>query len=459
MTATQLASRPQQPHRRKEPWVIEVDASEIREISKAEAATGDSLVWKAAMWGSPRDGRLIRSMRGRYISLGKLAQDAGLIICEGPQLRSLEPHVAKRPPKTVVFRKELVGQSVLAMVALRRAGRIHHFPQDALKPIRRNDAFIRKRGGVEEPLRVCRPPHVIVQGSRGFAIYTDKFVAVPPRQIGIAGSRSKVGLLKAIALILNSNYSLYHDFMVSPEWGVHIGISTLSTLKAMPVPFEEMSAKDISRWAALYDKLAKADKAKREFEETPPLLRTKRGSARIVAELEVKLNDLVYEAFGLDEDERALVEDMVNVKMGMVESKWDETHVALAPVPMMEAYALTLKRTLDGFLDKGDGLRHEVSVLYGNDFAWITITLAKKRRTAAVKIEEALDKTADTLDEVRRQLRHDHGQWLYFNRTLRIFEGKTTHMTKPRYRLAWLKSQALADADDLIADILYGEGG
>ncbi len=451
MTATQLASRSQQVHRRKEPWVIEVDASEIKEIPQADAATGDSLVWKAAMWGSPRDARLIQSLRSSFVAFGDFASQQGLPIHQGVELR-------KTGSKDVEFCKELVGKNKLMMRTRKMTGAMFSMPPEALATIQRDEAHLRE-GRNMVPLSICRPPHVVVDVSRNFAVFSNSFIAVPSRQIGIAGGQSKAKLLKATALLLNSDFSRYHDFLVSPQWGVHFGISTQSTLKNMPVPFEKIGTNGIARWAALYDKLAKADKARRELEEAPLLSHTRRGFAQSVDDLEVKLNDLVYEAFGLDEDERAMVEDMVKVKMGMVESKWGEPHVRPATKPEMKAYARTLKRTLDDFLDKSDGLRHEVAVLHGDDFAWITVTLAKKRRGAAVKIEEASGKTADKLNEVRRQLRHDHGQWLYFNRTLRIFEGKTTHMTKPRCRLAWLKSQALADADDLIADILGSEGG
>ncbi len=456
MTATQLASRSEQPHRRKEPWVIEVDASEIKEIPRADAGTGDSLVWKAAMWGSPRDIRLIQSLRGRFRTLGQLLGSENLAVAEGPQMRSATASEGLEPCD------ELSGKMRLLIRRLHRMRRVYSIPEKALERIPGRRVYVRE-GRKDLPLSICRPPHVIVDVSRRFAVYSDKFIAVPARQIGIAGDRSKAKLLKAIALLLNSHFSRYHDFMVSPQWGVHVGISTQTTLETMPVPFEEMSGKDISRWAALYDGLAKADKAERaerKGREEPLLTHGKRRQAKSVADLEVKLNDLAYRALGLDEDERAMVEDIVNVKLKMIESKWDEElHIRPASKDEMKTYARTLGRVLDEFLDEDDALGHEVAVLYDDHFAWITVTLAEKRRTAAAKVEEASGEAASKLDEVRQHLRREHGQWFYFNRTLRIFEGRTTHMTKPRYRLAWLRSQALADADDLIADILNSGGG
>jgi len=43
---------------------------------------------------------------------------------------------------------------------------------------------------------------------------------------------------------------------------------------------------------------------------------------------------------------------------------------------------------------------------------------------------------------------------MYFTRCLQIHEARRTYIFKPRQRLYWLKSQALAEADDFIAEKL-----
>ena len=49
------------------------------------------------------------------------------------------------------------------------------------------------------PLLVSRPPHIIVDATRRFAVFTEEFLAVPARQIGIAGPNDSAPLLKACA--------------------------------------------------------------------------------------------------------------------------------------------------------------------------------------------------------------------------------------------------------------------
>jgi hypothetical protein len=46
---------------------------------------------------------------------------------------------------------------------------------------------------------------------------------------------------------------------------------------------------------------------------------------------------------------------------------------------------------------------------------------------------------------------------MYYTRCLRIYEKRRTYIFKPRQRLYWLKSQALVEADEFIAEKLEKE--
>ena len=49
-------------------------------------------------------------------------------------------------------------------------------------------------------------------------------------------------------------------------------------------------------------------------------------------------------------------------------------------------------------------------------------------------------------------------QWLYFERNLRVYEGRKTYLFKPMQRFHWTESQALTDASEIIAETLSGVG-
>jgi hypothetical protein len=72
-------------------------------------------------------------------------------------------------------------------------------------------------------VRVSTPPHIILDAGRRFAVYSDEFLAVPTRQIGIASSAGNEALLKALSLYLSSDFVTYQQFFTTSEWGIGTG--------------------------------------------------------------------------------------------------------------------------------------------------------------------------------------------------------------------------------------------
>jgi hypothetical protein len=74
-----------------------------------------------------------------------------------------------------------------------------------------------------------------------------------------------------------------------------------------------------------------------------------------------------------------------------------------------------------------------------------------------VSVRAADDAVAEQLLKVEGALGQVHGQWLYFDRNLFLYRNDAAYVLKPMQRLWWTRSQALADADELIAETLSGE--
>jgi len=237
--ANQEANRPRDPGTRKETWNIVVNAGEVRRVPISEAARGELLTWKVAMWGSPRDARFIRSLAGRLPTLEKFCADRGIEMSGGIQGRV-------GPADGVEFVEELVGKQMLDMERLRNCGRIFSFPPNVTVAIPRNNAYLRTRSG-KKGVAICRPPHIIVDSTRRFAIYSDEFIGVPHGQFGIAGKPDCARLLKPISLFLSSSFATYYQFFMSPSWGVKREEGTLESLKSLPVPFAEMGDDGLAR--------------------------------------------------------------------------------------------------------------------------------------------------------------------------------------------------------------------
>jgi hypothetical protein len=439
------------PGSRREPWIITVNASEIRQVDRHAIRGGEALPWKLAMWGGPRDRHLLRSMRD-LPSLEALVEKHKLAIAEGLQGTGQAQSTDPIP--------EVRGKLALDVKALKKAGRMYAIPDEALHEVPDSKAFARK-GRSRVPLSVCRPPHVIVSGARTFATFSDRYVVVPSPHIGISGETKRVQLLKSLALYLSSDFVAYYDFFTSPQGGVREGRSTLATLKRLPAPLGELTKDQIEAWAGLYDQLASTQQelwqAKEPSAPPRPTVNPRPLEERI-DRLEAEANEAVAKLLGLTDEERVLVRDFVHVRRHLADGLVPPEAVGKPDQKELEAYARRLKRTLDGYIEQSEPRRHDVTVVVHCSTGMVRIELVPRARAGSRAIV-ATDAVAKTFTEVERRLAAGHSQWLYFDRNLFLFDGPRTLIRKPLQQLWWTESQALADADQLVAEALAPEEG
>jgi hypothetical protein len=466
--ATQEANRPGRAGTKKDTWSIVINRSEIREIRVDEASSGDPLVWKIAMWGSRLDQRLLSSIASRFECLEVVCRRIGVKIHQGFELRERirsgdDPE--KPADKSVRFMKELVGRKEINSARLSRCGRIYRFPKGTLSGITKERAFLRVRGG-ELGLEVSKPPHVIVDPARRFAVYSDDFVAVRPRYIGIASGPEQSDMLKMISLYLMSDFALYHQFLASPQMGVYKSIADLNTLKQLPFPLEEIMRGGLARWSKLHGTLVAASvraKAKPAKATSTPLLFDSDELDDDIGRLERQLNEMVNDALGLRPSDRWLISDLVHVRMTLTKGKVDPFAVdPPSPEGDMRPYCEVLKEELDSLVEVATDDRHWVEVIHEKDSAMIVVHRAPARPLhKSIRILPANTEEAQSLRQIRQDLLQKHSQWLYFERALRRYktETNTVYLFKPMQRLQWLRSQALIDAGEVIADTAGGGGG
>jgi hypothetical protein len=439
-------------NRRQETWSITVNASDVRQIRTGDVVSGSMLPWKLALWGSHNDGYVLQKIMHRYPTLAEFANIQGLHVHQGVELRT----GAQMDRGMVEHVPDLAGKLELHMSRLRKCGRIFAFPPDAFSIIPEERAYVRK-GRVAVPLSVCYPPHVIVDSARRYAVYSNEFIAIPPRQIGIAGESNQANLLCALALYLNSDFVRYHQFLLSPEWGVNTNISTLSTLIQLPTPLMALDADALQQWASLYQHLVEIDRQALTtstdvlcLEQTIP---TRIERSRLLEQANEWVNDLL----GLTAQERMLIRDLVHLKIPLTQGKIG-TEANRVPTPdELLLYASALQQELDTFIQYQSAFRHAVTVVYDRTTAMVQIALESSvDQPVPPTVLPADHDTSREFERMRQHLRVPHSQWVYFERNLRIYEATTTYLFKPLQRLLWAESQALLDASDLIADIVTG---
>jgi hypothetical protein len=461
--AEQVANRPAKANRRLVTWNIVVSGNDVREIENTTAAIGDSLTWKLAMWGTSRDKRLLQRCDTEFEdedfrSLERLGIRKPH---EGCQLRRASPKEMEtslaedrtETTKALEHHPELIGKKTLRLTALRNVGRIFDFPSSAFRTIGEDECYIRKRGG-SAGLAVSFPPHVLLDAARRFAVFADEFIAVPARQIGIAGDTTSTNHLRALSLFLSSDFAIYHQFFNSPQWGINIDRADLDTLLKMPVPIGRLSSTELSEWTDLHRELAA--ESRRQFAGRKSGNPDVRRSANLLADM----NGRVFRLLGLRPTERWLVEDFVDCNMKMIGGKADSTTLASPTPSEQQSYLSTLRSALDSFLSARKGLRHKIEVLAESESVLLSVALVRSNVAIPPVIHDAEHQASGDLRVIRDRLWSRHSQWVYFDRSLKIYEPNrgVLYQFKPLQRLHWTRRQAVLDADDIIADTLV-EGG
>ena len=460
LVANQEATRPTKVGRRNESWSIVINASEIRDIPTLRVSDGSGLPWKLATWGSPLDQRLLKKLDRGFPSLRKLEREERIIVSQGLELRK------SGKGEEVELVEEVIGKNKLDVNSLKRLRHVFSFPSEAIVPISPELKFVRKRGGVKLPLSVCRPPHVIVSAARNFAVFSDTFLVVPPRQIGIISPSGDRDFLKALSLYLSSDFAFYHQFLTSTEFGVKRDRSTLGALRRIPVAIADLSHDELLNWSHLHSRLVQTQP--RTLDDIREVDRPRDRQLTLLpmddaddqlAQLLDELNILVSDALQLDAGERTLVRDLVKVRLALNDGKTGKPAVRPPKTPELRSYAKRLKTELDDFIDGELPKRHQVGVVYDGLSGMIQVDLIRDAKAArTVNVAKADDPTARQLETTRRRLRDERSQWVYFDRNLRIYEGTRTFIFKPMQRFHWTESQAMIDAREIIAETLEGAG-
>ncbi len=454
MLLNQQTGRPREEGARQPTWSITVDHDEVKFLRASEVEGGDPLPWKTSMWGSHRDLRLIRDMARRFPSL-KVFAAKRWSISEGLQLRDFEVEREREPADREPLDPlpEVVGKDEVQTKTLKNAEHVHSFGSLAVRTVSSRRGHVR-RGRGEVPLAVCRAPHVIVSAARTWAVFSDRFLVVPPRQVGIAGPEADSDLLRALAVYLSSSFARYHQFMLSPQEGVRGGRSTLDVLLQIPVPFARLDAPTLAEWTQLHRELVALSDERWEILKRRGAPLDRWVGIEMFESLERRVDDLVAEALGLQPQERWLVEDLVRVRFALVDSKVGEA-AARHPSPHeLTGYATALRDTLDQWLDRGEQFRHAVTVVYGPAEGVVQLAFESRATPHPCVVEPADTAVGARLRAVRARIDARHAQWMYFDRNLVMHLDERVYLFKPMQRVSWTRSQALADADRIIADLL-----
>ena len=447
--AEQVANRPQKANKRAVTWNIVVNGAEMREVPVASATKGDSLTWKIAMWGSSRDERLLARVNAKHPTFEEFRSEFRLLAHEGFQLRSPNygSELSLSEAESLEERRDLIGRKKALFDKLKGAEHMFSLPSHAFREMTAEECFVRKRGGLAG-LKVSEPPHILVDSSRRFAVFSDEFMAIPARQVGIAGPPKSGNLLRALSIFLSSDFCRYHQFFLSPQWGVHFGLADLDALKALPIAIAELSAGDLADWSNLQRELAEL--SDKQFTATLCLQSDLDRFKSLISDI----NSRVFRLLGLCPNEHWLVHDFVHLNLELNKGKVTREAMRVPTPDELRLYLTTLRDCLDSYLTSSQGFRHKIEAVTAGEYALFSVSLQRTSTPVPPSVFAADHAKARALLEIRDRLRRKHSQWVYFDRSLKVYDRGVLYQFKPMQRIHWSRRQAILDADEIIAETL-----
>jgi hypothetical protein len=294
---------------------------------------------------------------------------------------------------------------------------------------------------------------VIVSADRRFAVYSNAFVIVPPRQIGIGGHAHDEDELKMLALYLSSSFCRFYEFLRSPQLGIKEGRSTLDALQRLPLPLKDLSEQARRQWLQLHEHLVASEQLGEHSGFR--LVADVRESEDDEAQKQRLIDDMVSDALALTAEERVLVEDLVDIRMYLVDGQVAGPAIRPPTSPEVGAYVQTLESALNAFTDDTSAGRHHIAAVVAGVGGVTEIAFSAHHRAAsATAVVRNADEEEDRrLKSIFAHLSAQHSQWLYFDRNLFVHQEDRSYILKPAQLLWWTRSQALADADEMIAAI------
>lgn len=403
--------------------ILEIGPESVKRISTF-LVTSDTDVLKIASWGSARDMALIEQLRSSFPSLGKYINDNrnnGWVSGQG--FRGSGSYYAPE-----LYRKPWLPSGKMPP---------YFINLDALEILPKQ-----KLDRSRNP-RIYGGPLVITTrglGKAGFyAAFSPGDVVYTEEYYGISIPREQEHLAHYLNGILNSSLAKYFLFMTASVWGVERDKVEPNDLLRFPIslPTEDNEVM-VKRIIELEEMLCHSHDNETEIS------------------LKQRLNEAVFDLYGVDEVERILVDDTVNLTIDLRMQR--ERAEALKPpqISELEAYATELISVIQPFFQT---LNERVLVADIFDVGKAPLYVIKfsllptPARFTLVQIVPG-QVLEDVLQRISILLSERIADTIFTRRILRIYVGSDFYIIKPAQRRYWSRSAGLNDADIILSEQL-----
>lgn len=417
-------------------WTITLNEDEVSIISSEDAKTGEFITWKAALWGKFRDKRMINRLQKLLpTTLQKIVGSRRWHFHTGLKIRTQDSREDIEQAPYLAGWKIVDVHTNFDNHEMSRSQFRFMIPDKSLHLISNDSLFVTK--GRSLPFAVAQKPHVVLSiiDSKIYSVYSDIDFVIPEPQIGIATNEQDADYLRAISILLNSSVIQYFLFFNSSSWGV--GRSKLYAKDLRQVALPELSSEQVKELAELGKRLAYLE----EFTDTPD------------DSLQHLLDNVVEDILLIPKNMGIVAREFISIKLQLNKGKSVVPATASPSEEHLQNYGLYLREELDSFTE-GSGLRHKIKLIYSRKLIVCSVEFVQSDAPINVSIEKEQGGSSSFLAYIQEKTKQRFSQWVYVQRSLRIFENSRVYICKSSRLIDWTRTQALNDSDDIIAEIL-----
>ncbi len=293
---------------------------------------------------------------------------------------------------------------------------------------------------------------------RPSAAYLDRNCTYTDAITGIAGPTEDRDLLKALAALLNSELAQYYLFLTSASWGVEREEIKAGEMRTLPFPFLNLSKEQLKSITTLVDELSILEIDKSRQHHIPLFQSTVDEIEETIERLEYKLNQLIYECFGLDEQEIQHIYETVQYTIGFFNNFTNSKALENSSIEMRKSYAASYIKSINFYLEPVG--RKLTSAVVHTDESIPLYAVKFSLRTLDDKIPDIQEIPSNRyLNEALSGLNQISTESLsemnYHRRNFKIYEdGSTFYIIKPTERRLWTVGAALSDVEETIAELI-----
>ena len=271
-----------------------------------------------------------------------------------------------------------------------------------------------------------------------FAAFSCEDIVFTEKYSGISFPVDQELLAHYINGIINSSLASYFLFLTSSSWGVERDELKPQDLSRLPVPTpNEENASIISTIVAIEHQLRTSSSSEHHS-------------------LKNQLNEAVFELYRLDQTEKILVEDGVNLTINLRMERENSIAIRKPNIDELKLYSLQLIGVIQPFLQT---LRERVLVANILEVRNSPLQVVKFSLISASSPEQIVQTTQAQelkviLGRIADQLPQQIADRIYTRRDLRIYTGQDIYIIKPAQKRFWSRSAGLNDADLILSEHL-----